>query len=308
MNRIQLIQLIPDQIEDRLMALNIDQHYENIFLVEKKDDTLASEITETLPGWKICACDLHVSGSEAGKVWPSLAIDFDDLLIIDHHMPLPEMRQFISSTQIANNYVLLNGPLSKEYAIVINHVDTDSVLSALIMNGTLAPDELLVQAAQNADHFGRMNIISDVLQALQDERNLRNSIEISPLLPILYKILAQRYADRLEIQEYIAQDLVHWEDSLAYVRLEHIIDVGLLPDLLPDARVIVFACPMQEANAKKWYIRLRLGQPGAGLDLRQMNLPEFRGRWNAGAIAGDTGTDREPEEFIRLIREALTNG
>jgi hypothetical protein len=287
------------------MALGIDQHYENIFLVEEKETTLPSDIKATLPGWKICVCDLEVIGSQDGELDPSYAVEFENLLIIDHHMKKPIMHQFISSAMIANSYVRLHGPLSKEYAIVINHVDSDSILSALIMNGTLQADDILGQAAQHADHFGGINIISDLLQSMEEDRNLRNSIEITPLLPILHHYLRKRYAQREEIQGYIRNGLVHWEEGLACLKLDHLIDEELLPNLLPEAKVILYACPMQDENKKKWRIRIRLGQQGEDLNLAEMNLPEYVGPWNAGSIARETGTDTEPEDYLRLIAEAI---
>jgi hypothetical protein len=113
--------------------MKIIQTYKNIYLVEKKSKNIAQEIKDQFPNRKICVCDFYITGSEKGEITRSGAINFDGLLLIDHHAPLPEMMRRVSSTIFANKYVLENGPLDECYAVVINHVDTDSILSAIIM-------------------------------------------------------------------------------------------------------------------------------------------------------------------------------
>ena len=87
------------------------------------------------------------------------------------------MRKHISSTTLANKYVTERGPLNNSYAVIINHTDTDSILSSLIMSGKLKPHDEFDMAAIAADHTGKENIISDLLQALEDDRCLNKSVD-----------------------------------------------------------------------------------------------------------------------------------
>lgn len=283
------------------MTLKVEQTYQNLYLVTKKSRNTPGELRALFPDSEICVCDFYVEGSEDGRAVGTdpPAFEFEDLLFIDHHAPIPLMQRQITSTLVACEYVKERSALRSEYAIVINHTDTDSLLSALIMNGTLEPINLYVEASIAADHTGDENIISDIVQALDDDRDLEQSIET------LLKVVNKRLRVREELQTHVERGQFRWVDGIAYIILDKRIDAGLVPPFLPNARVIVVASRMPEDAQKKWRIRVRLGKKAKGIYLNELKLPDFGGRWNAGSTTRHGGTDIEPEDYVDIILNRL---
>jgi hypothetical protein len=113
-----------------------------------------------------------VSGAEHGQ---EVAGGFllGDVLNIDHHAPSPRMDRPVSSATLAIAHLRAAG--LPHGTIVLNHTDCDSILSAGIASGRLAPEDRFSEAAIAADHTGADNEIADLLQALDGRRDLRLS-------------------------------------------------------------------------------------------------------------------------------------
>jgi hypothetical protein len=281
--------------------MEIEQQYGNIFLVEKKSENTVSELKDRFPSKKICVCDFYVSGSEHGKIDENGVTNYCDLLVVDHHIPDPCYTSWkITSTVIANKFVTINGPLIDEYVIVVNHTDTDSILSSLIMSGILKPEtEYCDQAAIAADHTGKENVISDLLQSFEDDRNLKTSIEM------LFKILEKRFWVRKEMKRRIAKNEFEMNDGIALITTNQKIDACLLLDALPAAKAIVVASPMRKGSKGKWRIRVRLGNSSNGIQLNKLDLTDTGGRWNAVSTARNGGTNIEPEKYLEMLRDKI---
>ena len=278
--------------------MKIEQNFGNIYLIELASENNSSEIRALFPGKKVCVCDLYVKNSQAGQVGPDGIMHYDDLLVIDHHAPIPLMRQNITSTVIANAYVKKNGSLGGDDPIVINHADADSILSSLIMSGRLSPEEDYALASIAADHSGEENTISDVLQSLEQDRDLEKSIDV------LFKLLEKRYLVRKELKERVESGQFQWLGDIAYIVLEKRIDAALAPALLPDAKIILVACP-HEKGPKAWRIRARLGINARGIALNELGLPDAGGRWDAISTGRHGGTDIDPEAYVKMVKKAL---
>jgi len=281
--------------------MKIEQQYGNIYLVEKKPEITASELKDVFPSKKICVCDFYVSGSEDGEIGENGVTNYCDLLLVDHHIPDPRYMSWkISSTVIANRFVSANGPLTDEYVVVVNHTDTDSILSSLIMSGILKPEtEYYDQAAIAADHTGKENVISDLLQSFEDDRNLKTSIEM------LLKIREKRLWVREEMKRRIANNEFEMNDGIAFIKIDQKIDACLLVDALPDAKVIVVASPMPKKSKGKWRIRVRLGKSGNDIQLNKLGLTDTGGRWNAVSTSRNGGTNMEPEKYLEMLRDKI---
>jgi hypothetical protein len=284
--------------------VKIEEVYENIYLIEKKSCNTASELKENFSGKKVCICDFYIEDSENGEIDESGVTNYCDLLIVDHHAPVSYMRKHISSAVIASKYVSANSPLSDEYVIVVNHTDTDSLLSALLMSGGIEPNSEYEQAAIAADHTGEENIISDLLQSLEEGRELKASIEelLSPTEDL--EITKERHLLRSELKELVNNCTV--QDGIAYINMNKKIDAGLLPALFPpDVKAIMVASPMPDGSKGKWRIRVRLGNSSEEIELNKLNLPDTGGRWNAISTSRHGGTNIEPEDYLKMLSDKL---
>jgi hypothetical protein len=279
--------------------MKIEGKYGNIHLIEKKLGNTPRELKDAFPNRKICVCDFYVEGSEHGKLTENGSIHFDDILIIDHHPALPEMRRHISSTTFANSHVTEHGPLDNRFAVLINHTDADSILSALIMCGVLKPREEYNTAAIAADHTGEENIISDLLQALEDDRNLPRSIEV------LLRVLEKRLWVRDELKAMVDSHAYNMCGSIPYMILDKKIDAGLLPWFFPDADAIVAGWIMPKGSKGKWGIKTRLGINTDGVALNEMELPDTGGRWDGVSTTRHGGTNTEFEEYVRMVQKKI---
>ncbi|MCD4684804.1 MAG: hypothetical protein K8S97_02570, partial [Anaerolineae bacterium] len=202
----------------------IEERWRNIALIEKRPHNTADALKRLFSNRRVCVCDFYVQGCEQVRLEEATgALHYDDLLIIDHHAPLPYMMRRISSAVIANAYVRTHGPLGDDFVVVVNHTDADSVLAAVIMTGALPPEDEYAEAAVAADHTGAENVIADVLQALEYDRSLGGSIDV------LFKVVERRSAVRRELRALIDADQVQWVDGVACLILDKQIDAGLVP-------------------------------------------------------------------------------
>src|SRR3989338_4798283 len=144
---------------------------QNIQLIPCKS-IIASDEFKKRP---LCICDFYLQGCENGTR-DTKAIWFDNIINIDHHAPLADFEHFISSGNIAIEYVKRYGPT--QLPIVINHTDCDSVLSSAIMAGRLPPEAQYGEAVIAADHTGEENKIADLLQSLTDLRDFEYSLKM----------------------------------------------------------------------------------------------------------------------------------
>lgn len=291
--------------EDELQNVNnskIKDAFGSIHLIEKKSDNSPRDLKSRFSDKQICVCDFYVSASEEGNIDEDGVNYFDDLLIIDHHANKPLYQRDVTSTEIACRYVKKHGWLGSDYITLINHTDTDSILSAFIMNGKLEPLDEYVEAAKAADHTGVENLISDLLQSLEDDRSIERSIGL------LRKVLLKRIKTRKILSQLTNSDAptkFEWLDGIAYVEIDETIDAGLAPPFLPNAKVVLISSPMPEGSKGKWRIRARLGQQAENIDMNKLDLPDFGGRWNAGSTSRHGGTNYDLEEYVKLLKEKL---
>ena len=288
--------------------MEIEEVYENIYLIEKKSSNTPSELKEAFPGKKVCICDFYIEYSENGKIDENGVTDYCDLFIVDHHVPVPYMKKHISSAVIASRYVSSNGLLGDEYVIVVNHTDTDSLLSALLMSGKIEPNIEYEKAAIAADHTGEEHIISDLLQSSEDGRELKKSIELLLIMvkdPKMVKdlgIMKERLLIRSELKELVPTFTVNMNNGIAFKIMDKKIDAGLLPALFPNVKAIMVASPMPD---RKWRIRVRLGKLGKNIELNKLNLPDTGGRWNAISTSRHGGTNTKPEDYLKMLSDKI---
>lgn len=82
---------------------------------EKKDNTL-EEIQEKYSG-KVAVLDLYLRDIETRGQWDGGILRSGDIINIDHHAPVKEFSKFISSTNLAIEWVKKNSPLEKDYPV-----------------------------------------------------------------------------------------------------------------------------------------------------------------------------------------------
>ena len=284
---------------------------DNVVLIDEKSVYTYSELKEMFPESKLCICDFYVQGAENGKISDE-GIRYEDVLNIDHHAPIKEMYKQISSTTLAIDYVKEHGILPSDHKIIINHTDCDAVLSSMIMTGVLEPLEIYNDAAIAADHTGVENDISDLLQALQETRDLPYIMENLCHLQDDEKIdtkaemlLENRYESREEVKQLVDTGAFSEYNGIYYIDRDEKIESELVPEYLPDAKLVVLASPMPAGSKKKWEIKVRLGKMAGEINLKKLNLPDFGCRFNAGSTMRLGGTDIELEEYVKLIYKEL---
>ncbi len=307
----------PEKLSADLMSSDwAEKLKENpVDLTEEKPEFTVEELKEKYPG-KAAVIDVYIKDIEKSDRWNGNVLCMGDILSIDHHAPAKEFRKNISSTNLAIDWVRSKGVLGGDYRVVINHMDCDSVLAALIMRGILLPEERFGQAAIAADHTGAVNEIADLLQAIEDERNLEFSARNLQLLlvkkslePRAQELLEKRYADRAKAAEVVKNGDVHVLGGVSFVRLDKKIDSGFFPALIPDAQVILAFSP-HEKDIGNSEVKIRLGMSAPpGLALYKLKIgdfdPTFGSRWNAGSNDRSLGVSVGIEEYAKLLNEKL---
>lgn len=293
-----------------------------ITLIDQEYRLNIQSVTALAPGKNILMCDAYIEGIENGER-VSTGFVVGDTLNIDHHLPIDEMSRQISSTNLAIDYINENGPVSNDTVTIINHTDCDSVLSSAIMRGIIKPNEEFGVAAIAADHTGEANQISDLLQSFNDKRdvefslrNLQLLLEGKPIEPEAKELLQKRLEDRERAKLIVANEFKKDESgAIYYANLDKKIDGGLLPVLVPDAKIIVLFSPMLDKETKKVVpgtletkVRLGMSAPD-GTDLRKIMErvdPNWGGRWNAGTNKRKGGTTIDTESYIQALSAELT--
>jgi hypothetical protein len=284
-------------------------------------DVAASALRAECPSGPIITTDFVVSGEEgAPLVTPGgLLLGFSYarggrlIISIDHHGDDRRMWRHISSTNLALEYIRAWGPVED---VAITHTDYDSVVAAGVLTGRLPADNRLGAAAIAADHTGEENILADPLQAIQDKRDVEYSLSCLQVLlqqgerklPLeAQKMLQARRTERRRIKALVNSGAFQSCGAGVYAAwLDTRIDGELLPAQLPEATVIVTISPPQQPGAGA-VVKTRLGLAApAGMSLREMKLPGWGGRWNAGSTGRKGGT-RDTEAFIATVVRAVNN-
>lgn len=231
------------------------------------------------------------------------------IVSIDHHGDDPRMWRRVSSTNLMATEIRRAGVPGH---CIISHCDFDSIASAGLASGRLPMSmaDLLGEAAIAADHTGEENILADTIQPLREMCDVEYSLSCLDILlsqgehhlPILARAaLDGRRAERERLKALVAEGIFQRRENKIYAGyLDTRINAELLPALLPDAIIIVTVSPPRvQGDGHEIKTRLGLAAPD-GMSLRDLHLPGWGGRWNAGST-GRRGGTRDPEAFMRLL-------
>jgi hypothetical protein len=212
----------------------------------------------------------------------------------------------VSSTNLALLYKRNFGiaPLP----VIISHTDTDSILASGILSGILLYTPKLAPAAIAADHTGNENQIADLLQPLEEARDI--ALSFASLFAFLNHHRLPKEASfalqKRRAQRALARKAIkNFEDcgnGIWYGLVDEAIPSELFYGLLPRATIIVLASKMKDTD--KWEIKTRAGQLFPRLrSLHELNLSNWGGRWNAGSTKRDGGVNN-PDQFLKQLLEA----
>jgi len=275
-----------------------------------------ADIRKVVPEGLVYACDFYVDGFENGEIRPS-GILKEDILNIDHHADIVEMRKMISSGNLSIRHVNTHG-IDPNVPIFINHTDADSMISSLIMAGVLPPEEDLFGAAViAADHSGAPNAIADLLQGLDEKQDYNFSamalIDLlagETLQPFASEALISRQTARLRAMEIANNpDHVQTLEHVALVQVNEAVSGEMYSNLFKTQSVVIL---VQTLNNNPIH-RIRLTTKGMeqslslhGLKLSEI-LPGWGGRWNAGSDRRAGGSDQSysPMDLAQEIQNRL---
>jgi hypothetical protein len=239
-----------------------------------------------------------------------------EIISIDHHGDDRRMWRHISSTNLAMTFVQEYGSVE---AVGITHTDCDSVLASEILSGKLsADDHRLGAAAIAADHTGEEDTFADLLQAIQDERDVVYSLRCLELLQqggekalpsAARQALHARRRERRHIQALIQSGIFQQRGRGVYAAyLDFRIDGELLPAQLPDDALVILTVSPPVSEGAGGVVKTRLGRAApVGLSLFDLGLAKWgwEGRWNAGSTGRHGGT-RDPEALIEAVVKAVS--
>lgn len=285
-------------------------------------DTLRQAVTEG----RICACDFYIEGIEKEEsqyygdspvIKDSYGIQRAEFLNIDHHSSLPEMRAMISSGNLAVEYKNTQIELPDDFTVVVNHSDCDSVSSSLIILGIFdhcyKKDEIfkiLGEAVKCADHSGEPNVIADLLQGMESQKNFKLSAEalITLLTNEFPDFGRAMYAKRMDLRDAISElilnpNAVKKIGNIVVVKSDSRLESELIAPFFPDAYAIISSEPKPSIGAGHTLTRIRLCTRGIESRLSLLDLginygPDpininWGGRWNAGSDSRGGGSPRE---------------
>lgn len=282
---------------------------------------------KALSGGRIIACDFYITDIERIAAQITGGFQFENVITIDHHAPIPEMARVVSSTNLAMEFVAENGIADADTTVVLNHTDCDSVLSSAIVLGILDPLPVIGEAAIAADHTGVANDIADMLQGLDASagnqsreqaglekfdfavRNVKRLLDGEPLEEAAREALMKQRERRALAANLVKGAAFTQSAGLAFGMAPSKIKGAFLPALLPDAVVILLATPA-DGEKRKWRMKARLGNAAPpGLTLFDLHLDEYDptwgGRWNAGSNARGVGGDIDPQVYAKEVRRRL---
>jgi hypothetical protein len=275
---------------------------------------------------RLFAADFYIAPAEAWELAPGGLISPDrDVLNVDHHADIPEMRRPVSSANLALEYLESWG---EEFArhVVINHLDCDSVLSAGLLSGRLQPDHRYGAAAIAADHTGEETEIADLLQGLDAHWSrtgrLRDGAAVEYFLDCLDRLetgrplddfaqaaVARRKRSRDAAAEMVSEGRFRREGAVALAELDEPIEGELFLPLMSQVVLIATMNPHREQPGR-YQVKLRLGpQAPEDLSLHQLQIPQFDpgfgGRWNAGSNNRGGGTEIQPADYLSELSRRL---
>ena len=306
----------PSSAEKGLQLLHFDD--DRLELITPCHTHQASELRETFPDAKtIYACDFPLEDIEAEERTSEGFWDAKHRVMnIDHHAEDPEMHAPVTSTYFARRQVATSGAIGRADQVVINHLDTDSVLSAGILLGILSPDSLFVQAAHAADHSCDEHPVADLLQSLAQRRDRALSFRNLGLLllgeeldPLAQQAVSKRRERRSLTREAIESgNAVLQEGPVSVVHTTDEVRGDMLLPHFPQAKVILTFSDLQ--IDKTWTARVKLGTAAPkGLSLFDLKISEFdsgfRGRWNAGSNKRAGGTKLDWQDYAKYLQDRL---
>ena len=283
----------------------------------------AHDITGT-----IYAVDFYVEGAERWDAteggWHHPA---HPILNVDHHAPHASMQRKVSSANLALDLIHADAKPRSGDAVVISHMDCDSVLAAGILTGRLEPHTRYGEAAIAADHTGTAHPLAELLQGLDahwsrsgrpmpDATGLEYFFDCltrlerdEPLDDFAREALDRRTRGRDTAAE-IARSRVQIDRRVAFAALDEPIEGELLLPALSEAWIVATANPHRAAPDTQWQIKVRLtGSAPSWLSLHDLDLRSFDraygGRWNAGSNNRGGGTTLLPEEYRHNLIQAL---
>ena len=299
-----------------------------ISVVEHREP-FTQEWLEALSERRIIACDFPVAGA-ADATSVTGGFEIGRIINVDHHADIPSMKQLISSANLALERVRASGLDPLESEVIISHADCDSVLSAGIMSGRLLPHSVLGESALAADHTGAPDLISDVLQELENIRDAAKATandkasDLAYCFDVVNKIieagerhldsrarsaLANRRRKREAAAIFAGSDQMQFSDGLAFGCPGEKLDGEFFPALIPSAAAILLMTRRHD-DPQRWDAKIRLGLSAPkGLDLLGIGIreldPEFGGRWNAGSNSRNGGTTLTPDVYARNFSARL---
>ena len=187
---------------------------------------------------RVIACDCLVTGAGTWQFRDGAYVN-DRFVCIDHHQDDPRMHRFVSSANLAVEWVRARHAPRRGDLVVITHTDCDSVLSSGIVSGRLEPKPEYEAAAIAADHTGAKNGIADLLQSLDSRRDHELSLRNLSLLergllldPAAQQALANRIRKREVAAHAVETGRIRLDGPLAFGVLDESIDGEFFPALL----------------------------------------------------------------------------
>lgn len=314
---------VPVQFFESTLSPEKTQRFGCIHLVPLFSKITASELRDLVPQLRpnqlVVGLDfpvsMHATGEEI-RDSQGILLGFryqNGTLNIDHHIPHDEMARPISTAPLVERYVREHGPVDgSNAAVVVHHVDADSLLSSLLLAGQLsAADPRFSEAAIAADHTGEPNRIADLLVALEPQRNLQLSLfclhqllKNRPLPEAAQQLLDQRILQRREVLKMVSDGLLqHVGNGVFLIESSQPLRSEFFPTAAKDAAVFVVAVPLENGN---YEYKIRSGNRfPAGKRLNEMAIPHFGGRWNAGGTKRQGPVPTPPLEYAKLVAAKL---
>ena len=305
-----------------------------IFLPEKSIVTCEEvEVARVESGADILyVCDLCIEGIEPFE--KEGYFEKGRIINIDHHNESKNYKRYISSANLALEYIRNHPNFLDGTKALTHHTDCDSVLSTALMSGILEPDDKFGVAAIAADHTGVANEIADLLQSIRDGQDGDTGEKSTPetnkrkylySLEQLQNLLNGRkldskaqelYEKRLQERELLKNminsgkfQFAGKNNEIVYLQSEkEKFDATLIIGLFPQAKIIFTS---KQSSDGKTIINVRLGLAvSEGSDVREIMTAikePFGGRWDAVANRRKGGSDSSAKEIADKMAICLQN-